>query len=297
VSIKVKIAQAIGKTVLATKHHSPAILFVTGVAGVGASTVLACRATLKLESVLDETQKNIKKAELLHSQNLDNYSDMDYKQDSIVIRVRCVGSVAKLYAPAIVAGVIGIAALGGSHYILNKRNLALTAAYAGLDRSFKDYRKRVADTFGEDEEKRLHYEVQRDAMSEKNKDGSPSKTKRKDPTDHSVYARFFDEYSPNWTRTPELNLLFLKCQQDYANDKLRSQGHMLLNDVYEMLGIPRSSAGCVVGWRISKEGDNFIDFGIFSGKNLETRSFVNGQEPSILLDFNVDGVIYDKIED
>jgi hypothetical protein len=64
-----------------------------------------------------------------------------------------------------------------------------------------------------------------------------------------------------------------------------------------MLGIDRSKAGSVVGWVITKEGtgDNFIDFGVFDGDNPRARDFVNGREGSILLDFNVDGVIYDKI--
>ena len=116
-------------------------------------------------------------------------------------------------------------------------------------------------------------------------------TEQKTEKTVSQYARFFDETCPSWSKNSEANLMFLKLQQQFANDMLKARGVLYLNEVYAMLGIPRTKAGQVVGWKYDLEnpsGDNYVDFGIFDEKN---KSFVNGFERSILLDFNVDGII------
>ena len=132
-------------------------------------------------------------------------------------------------------------------------------------------------------------------MNEKGKTVTSTKTiETVDKDGISQYARFFDESCINWSKTPEYNLMFLNGQQNFANDLLNARGHVFLNEVYDMLGIPRSQAGAVVGW-VKGVGDDYIDFGIFEGKTAAARAFVNGAERNILIDFNVDGVIYDLI--
>ena len=118
------------------------------------------------------------------------------------------------------------------------------------------------------------------------------KETRPDVTD---YARFFNEMCPTWTTNPEYNLMFLKTQERHATDKLRANGYLFLNDVYDMLGMPRTKAGQVVGWIYDENnpyGDNYIDFNIYAEHNA---NFVNGYERTALLDFNVDGNILDRI--
>ena len=81
----------------------------------------------------------------------------------------------------------------------------------------------------------------------------------------SQYARFFDESSQYWDKSPEMSLMFLKQQELYANCILKSKGHLFLNEVYDMLGIPQSMAGQLVGWIYDEKnpiGDNYVDFGI-----------------------------------
>jgi Family of unknown function (DUF6353) len=292
------LSSKLGRQILVTQKNSPTILFVGGVVGVVATTVLASKATLKLTEVLDEQENNIKLAENLRDTNAgkekSKYTDEDYSKDVIYIHARTVVAVTKLYAPALIVGAVSIAALTGSHKILTERNASLMAAYAALDKGFAEYRKRVAKEFGPDVDKGLLYPgEERKAKSEGS--GKDVKVWRAGPDQYSPYARFFDQFSRNWEKTPEYNFVFLRCQQNYANDLLRSRGHVFLNDVYDMLGIERSRTGAVVGWVIGTEGDNYIDFGIFNGDNARARDFVNGREGSILLDFNVDGVIYDKI--
>lgn len=284
----------VARQVLQSRKHSPTFLFAAGVTGVTCSTVLACRATLKLEDVLTRAQHDLAIAKELEHED---YSDQDRKKDTAIIYVRSAVAVGTLYAPAVLVGAASISALTASHAILSRRNVALTAAYAALEKGFSEYRERVIEKYGEEEDRKLRYEMETVIVDDDK--GVAKPVLRAAPGAESIYARFFDPFSKSWSKEPEYNLLFLKAQQNYANDLLRSRGHVFLNEVYDMLGIERSQAGQVVGWVISKNsnrGDNFIDFGIFDGDN-SSRDFVNGREGSILLDFNVDGVIWDKIDD
>ncbi len=295
------ISRRFSRQLLVVSKHSPTLLFAGGVVGVVATTVMACRATLKLEDVLEETNQNFEKAKMLLASKNANYSHGDYQKDTALLYVRGAVSVGKLYTPAILVGAVSIGALAGSHNILSKRNASLTVAYAAIEKGFAQYRARVTEELGADKDREFRYgsENHTIVVDNKKKGEGFQKTKvvkRVGGDDPSVYARFFDEYSTYWSREPEYNHVFINCQQNYANDMLHSRGHIFLNEVYDMLGIERSKAGAVVGWVISRDdGDNDIDFGVFQGVNQVARDFVNGREGSILLDFNVDGVIYDKI--
>ena len=180
---------------------------------------------------------------------------------------------------------------------MSGRNAALIAAYKAVEQSFSTYRGRVREEFGEERDRDLSRGVVYEQVDLENAEGKKSRqiVASVDPNKISEYARFFDETCTEWERNAEYNLMFLKARQTYANDMLRARGHVFLNEVYDMLGIPRTKAGAVVGWVISKDGDNFVDFGIYNPDNPRAADFVNGYEKSILLDFNVDGVIYDKI--
>lgn len=279
------------RQILLTQKHSPTLLFGVGIIGVVGSTVLACRATLKLEEVLVQTQNDLTVAkELEHAQ----YSDTDRKSDIAIIYVRSAISIGKLYAPSVLLGSASIGALTTSHTILSRRNIALTAAYTAIEKGFAEYRSRVIEKYGEEQDRKFRYDTEEVEVVD-NK-GKKSKELRVGPGGESIYARFFDQFSSSWSKEPEYNLLFIKCQQDYANDLLIARGHIFLNEVYDSLGIKRSAAGQVVGWVISDDGDNFVDFGIFDDTGA-CRDFVNGREGSILLDFNVDGLIWDKIDE
>lgn len=124
---------------------------------------------------------------------------------------------------------------------------------------------------------------------------SKSSKNEKVEKDISIYARFFDESRAAWVNDSEHNYMFLKLQQDYANELLKKRGYLFLNEVYDMLSIERSNAGQVVGWVYDPEntiGDNYVDFGLKDERNSD---FMNGNKRSVLLDFNVDGCILDKI--
>ena len=295
-SAKTLATSKVGRQLLIAKKNSPTLMFGAGVVGMVGTTVLASRATLKLDGILEEAQTNLKKAESVKGMNRDDYTEVDYKKDCAVIYSKAVVQIAKQYAPAIALGALSIGLLTGSHVTLTRRNAGLTAAYATIDKAFDAYRERVREEFGSEKDDEFRYgHVNKEIVTETETGPQVHTEKRFDPTAISGYARFFDETNKNFVRNPAYNGVFLRCQQNWANDMLKARGHVFLNEVYDQLGLERSKAGAIVGWIHGGDGDNFIDFGIFDANNPGARSFVNGDEDAILLDFNVDGVIYDKI--
>lgn len=289
------------------KKASPEIMVVAGVVGVVTSTVMACKATTKVNDILEETRKQVDDVHNVLDSDVvsaDEYTNDDAKKDLAIIYTQTGVKLIKLYAPSVLVGALSITGILASHKILKKRNVALTAAYATIDRSFKEYRGRVVERFGKELDRELRYNIKAQEIEEKtvDKDGNETVEKKTisvvDPNMYSDYARIFDNGSMGWTKDPEYNLMFLKLQQNQANDRLRAQGYLFLNDVYDMLGIPRTKAGQIVGWIYDEEnpvGDNFVDFGIYDIYNEKACDFVNGRERSIVLDFNVDGNILDMI--
>ena len=304
-----KMNKVVGKAKFGVKKHSPEILIVAGVAGIVTSAVMACKATTKLSAIMEPVKKDIAaiKEVIEHPEKLPEgteYTKKDSQKDKTIVYARAGVQFAKLYAPSVILGTLSIACVISSNNILRKRNAALAAAYTAVDKSFKNYRKNVVDRFGEELDKELKYNIKAKEVEETTTDenGKEKKVKKTinvaDPNGYSPYAKFFDDGCSNWQKDAEHNLWYLKQQQNYANDKLRSQGYLFLNDVYDMLGIPRTSAGQIVGWLYDEKnpkGDNFVDFGIYDASKEVNRDFVNGYERTILLDFNVDGPIYNLI--
>ena len=290
------------------KKHSPEILVVAGVVGTVASAVMACKATLKVNEITNETKENIDKihtaAETGVTEAGKEYTDEDSKKDLTIVYTQTGLKLVKLYAPAVIVGTLSVTAILTGHNITRKRNMALAAAYTAIDKSFKDYRSRVVERFGKDLDRELRYNIKAKEIEETvvNEDGTETTVVKtvqvaENPLP-SEYAKFFDDGCTGWTKDPELNLTFLRSQERYATERLKAKGFLCLNEVYDLLGIPRTKAGQVVGWVYNEDnpiGDNYVDFGIYTVNNEANRNFVNGYERTILLDFNVDGNILEYI--
>ena len=299
----------LNRTGLKLKKHSPEILLATGVTGIIASSIMACKATLKVQDVLDEAKGHL---DTIHEvvenpEKADKYTVEDSKKDTAIVYTQTGVKLIKLYGPSIALGIVSLSCIIGSNRILNKRNVALAAAYATVDKGFKEYRGRVIERFGKELDKELKYNIKAEEVEEVtiDKKGNETVTKKTiqvadldDPNKYSPYSIVFDDGNPGWDKDPELTKFYLIQQQNWANDLLKSRGHLFLNEVYDMLGAPRTKAGAQVGW-IYDEGndnyDNFVDFGIFNINSRKARDFINGYEKVIILDFNVDGVILDLI--
>lgn len=291
--LKNALTSKVGRQILTVRKHSPALLFGAGIVGIIGTVVLASRATLKLEEVLDEAEADLDRARNLQSVS---YSEDDRRKDVVIVYTRAIAKITRLYAPAVGLGILSVAALTGSHVILNRRNAAITAAYAALDRGFRQYRARVVGELGEDKDREFRYGAADREIIEETENGPVTKmVKRVGPDGASIYAKYFDEGSENWVAQPGYNWMFLRSTQNWANNLLQANGYVFLNEVYQMLGLKRTSEGAVVGWIKGSNGDDYIDFGVFDGNSQNVRDFVNGWNKAILLDFNVDGIIYDKI--
>lgn len=299
--------RAINNVGFCLKKHSPEILLVCGIVGTVAGTVLACKATLKLNDILEETNDDVKKIKDVEAnESIVEYTSDDAKKDLTIVYTKTALKIAKLYSPALIIGGLSMASLVGSHNILSKRNMALAAAYATVDGGFKKYRNRVIEKFGDKVDKELRFGTKSEKIEEKVVDekGKEKKVKKDvdvihDITDFSGYsdfAKIFDESSEYWEDDSSFNLTFLKHQESYANDLLKAKGHLFLNEVYDMLGIKRTKAGQVVGWiydpkNEDHKGDNYVTFGIYNVRSQANRDFINGYEDCVILDFNVDGNI------
>lgn len=302
--------KAVHKFGFTIKKHSPEILAAVGVVGTVTSAVMACKATTKVSDILEETKQQVDDVHMvLEDENIseEKYSENDAKKDLAIIYAQSGVKFVKLYAPAVALGVLSIGCMLSSNHILRKRNVALAAAYTAVDKTFKEYRGRVVDRFGQEIDRELKYGIKAKKITETVVDEETGKEKKvkktvdvidENVTGYSDYARFFDELNPNYEKDAEFNLMFLRAQQQYANDLLISRGYLFLNDVYDMIGVPRTKAGQIVGWVYNENnpvGDNYVDFGMYDIHRPGAREFVNGYEKAILLDFNVDGNILDLI--
>lgn len=298
------IKKTLMKTSLKLKKHSPEILIVAGVIGTVASTVMACKATTKLGEIMDNAKDDIEAVHeaVEHPEDLpQKYTAEDGKKDLTIVYTQTALRVAKLYLPAVALGALSLTAIIKSHDILKKRNVALAAAYTAADKGFKEYRNRVVERFGNDVDKELRYNVKAKEFEHKvvNDDGTEETVVETvnvaSIDDVSDFAKYFNKDCAGWSDNAEKNLFFLKRQQDFANELLETNGYLFLNEVYDMLGIPRSKAGQVVGWVYDKNVIAKVDFGIYTINREENQQFVNGLEKNVLLDFNVDGNILDLL--
>ena len=276
----------IGRTSLVLSKHAPTILTIAGTAGFIGTTVIASKATLKLEETVAEEASLLVKVHAAQEEG--KLSDKDAAHDKVVLYTRMATKLGKLYAPALILGAASIAALATGHGIMLKRNASLAAAYAAVDQAFKSYKKKVEAKFGKD----AVLEAISVPTEELVVDGETTESVLK-YGDTSPYGVIFDETNHNWSADEDLSALHLKCQQQYANDILQTRGHIFLNEVYKMLGFPHTPAGAITGW-VKGNGDNFVDFnihdGLFEGEDANGRLVTKWA-----LDFNVDGVMYDKI--
>lgn len=309
------IANVVNKAGFQLKKHSPEILVVAGVIGTVASAVMACRATTKVGAILDETRDTL---DIIHegmetgAVNGNEYTPEDGKKDTTLVYVQAGMKFAKLYAPAVMLGTLSVASILASNNILRKRNVALGAAFTAVSNDFKSYRNRVIERFGEQVDRELKHNLK--AMKFEITETDPETGKEKkvkkdgymvDPSNVGGYARFFEQYTkdedgnsivnPHWENNNEYNIMFINAQERYANDLLKAKKRLFLNEVYEMLGLPRTKAGQIVGWvydPVNPKGDNFVDFGL-KADSLSYSDYLNGYDPAILLDFNVDGNIWE----
>lgn len=298
-----KVSGSVHKIGFELKKHSPEIFIAVGVVGTVASAVMACKATTKLNDILEESKEQIDAIhEAPQKEELKNKYDEDMmRKDLALVYFQTGVKVAKLYAPAVILGTLSITSIVASNNILRKRNVALAAAYATVDKGFKEYRERVVERYGEQVDYELTHniktkEITETVVDEKGKEKQVKKTVEvADPNVTNDYIKYFTRSNPYWDDTPDYVELFLRSQQNYANDRLKVDKVLTLNDVYDSLGFQKTKAGMVVGWVFdenNEDGDNFIEFNV---RKVYIPNEYGEEELAYAIDFNVDGNIYNKM--
>lgn len=297
-----KASGALNKIGFGLKKRSPEILVAVGVVGTVVSAVMACKATTKINTILDETKEQLDKIHE-YAGNPDvaeKYNAEDAKKDTAIVYGQVGVKLAKLYAPAVGLGILSISSILASNNILRKRNMAISAALAAATQDFKDYRNRVIERFGKEVDHQLRYnikaeEIEETVTDEKGKEKKVKKNVEVADPNASGYAKYFTRSNPYWEEDSSYVEMFLRSQQNFANDKLKANGHLTLNDVYDMLGFHDSKAGMVVGWIYDLDhpnGDNYVEFDV---KKVNLPNEQGGYEEAYAIDFNVDGNIYNEM--
>lgn len=297
-----KVGQILVKTKLGIKKHSPEILVVTGIGTGIVAAVIACKQTIKANDIVAVARENlqhIENAKELAANNEVEYTEEDEQQDRETIGKQITIGMVKTYALPVGLGILSITCILAGHHILKKRNVALAAAYSALSTDFMNYRKRVVDKYGKDVDFMLKNGLEKKIVANQVVDpetGEVKETKEEvltyDGDKLSQYARVFDEVgSTQWTPSADHNRAFLLMEQNYFNERIRTRGYIFLNEVYERLGFRPTKAGSVVGWVYKNADYEGIDFGIFTAHTQKAAEFLEGTEPSIILDFNVQGDI------
>lgn len=270
---------------------SPTILVVGGVAGLVGTAVLAAVATRKLDPVLEKHAKL--RAEIEGS----SVTEKEYNRAIVGLYGRISVDVLRVYAPTLALGTVSTVAVLSGHKILKGRHIATMAAYSGLAEQFAAYRERVAETYGEGAEQELRNGAVGILVDDPENPGEKKRVSLYKSGDNDFLRPFFDEYNTNWTRDATSNYLFLKGVQQHLNHVLQTRGHVFLNEATDALRLPRTPEGAVTGWIYGpdSEGDSLIDFGFMTGDDPQTVAFRNGKELSVRLNFNIDGLIWDKI--
>lgn len=284
--MKFNLKPMFNKALIKAKKGAPTALIVAGTIGVGVSVIEFCKATLKAKPTIDNFEK--KKAEIKKD---------DTKEMVSVCKNEAVELTKFYWKPTLIL-VASVGCIGGSHYLSKKRIAEVGALAATTASMFKEYRANVIEKYGEDVDKEMRFGIKKVKPKKGEEDTKTFELTEKTKLGidgYSDYARFFDETSIYWEKDPDYCLTFLKSIENNANEKLKADGMLFLNDVYEALGLPKSKAGQVVGWVYDEKnpiGDNYVDFGLYNVKNSSARNFVNGIENVVLLDFNVDGDIF-----
>lgn len=293
------------------KKASPTIMIVGAAIGGVTATVLACKATIKAQDILTEHNAQVESIHTTKKQSEgETYTEKDYKSDITTTYVQTGLKLAKVYAPAVTLGAVSLGCMFGSHHIMSKRNASLTAAYIALDKAFEEYKSRVSGRFGSRVQEELEHNIKAVELESKSTNEQGMEETIKEYKDiamqhTSPYTCIFDETVDTWQPDNMLNRNYLFLMEQAANKRLRIQGHLFLNDVLASLGTHggvtmKTPEGQIVGWIYDPNNptrQSHVDFGVtnYVEGDEALNSFINGGERSVMLRFNCDGPIIDKI--
>ena len=251
-----------GNGAVFAKKYAPEIMIGSGIAGFGATIFATVKATNKTNDILMEKYATMENIEYAKDHDAENYSEDDYRKDVKQVNRRARRDVIKAWLPVATLGGASVISVLGGYRILNGRYVATAAAYKMLESGFERYRGNVVERFGKNTDWELLNDIKAEELAKAREEQAQNKEidadnkrkkfgkKRKTTAYAGIYNRIFDEYSDRWQRywTGQQVLHYLQTKENELNDRLMIKGHVLLNDVYDALGMERTAEGCVVGW-------------------------------------------------
>lgn len=303
-----------GNGLLIARKHAPEIMIGGGLAGFGLTIYETIKATNKTNDILEEKHRKSS----VYAEALDypiGYGPGEYENDISDLNRRTKIAIIKAWLPVGTLAVASGASILGGYRIINGRYVATAAAYKGLENFIGRYRGNVVDRFGKDVDWELANDIKAEtlekAMAEREEnrkieeENKGKKIRKKAPKTayQDIYCGIFDNYSDRWQRywTAEQVLEYLKFKQNQLNDMLRIRKHVFVNEVYDMLGLERTSAGSVNGWILTRTNpESHISLGIDEMPADELRSILSthrNEDIRVKIRLNPDGLIYNLIED
>ena len=298
------ITYAVGHTKTFFSRNSAEILLIGGAIGVVTGTVMACKATLKADSVMDEYKtKKEKIGTCLENPEID-YDEITAKEDLKNLTIQTAVKMIKCYTPAVILESFSIGTIFASNHIMQQRNAALAASCAAVEAAYKKYREKVVEKYGKEVDDELYYGTKTEnkkitttdpETGEKTKT-TESKTYLQEEYGCSPYAVLFDSSAIEFYQDDATNMFMLKNREKEATVRLRANGMLTLNDVYEMIGVKPTDIGLTHGWIFEKDnpdGDNEVKFDM---RHVYVKDpYSDREERAILIDFNCDGFVYGRV--
>lgn len=220
------------------KRHGSTILTVIGGVGVIATTISAVKATPKAIELLKEAEEE-------KEENL-----------TTVEKIKIAGPE---YVPAALFGVSTLACVFGANVMNKRRQAALVGAYTLVDSSYKQYRQKLKELYGEE----AHEEIVDAIVAEKaenigvNAPGFVTSTNLYVDEQCGETRLFYDEYGDRFF---EATLEQVISAEYHLNRNYTMRGYTVLNEFYEFLGLEPTKYGEDVGWAINDEGTFWIEF-------------------------------------
>ena len=281
------------KKILATvkffgKKYAPELLLGTAAVAGTACIVTSCRATIKAKKSLEEHQeRKLLIADKLQTEEITSEeSKVEMRKEIVKVGLE----LAKEYAIPFSLYTATIGCVLGSYKIQKSRLQAISATLSAMSAAYTSLVTRLKNgaEHGLTAEEVLKGKV---AFPETDEDGNPTGEVNvmtlKHPNNNPFKFRF-DRYSTAWEHHHFSNECILKAEENWANTALELNGYLFLNDVLDRLGIPKTKAGQILGWRKDGDGDGFVDFGVV---DCQTLVGVEYDDNAFELNFNVDGDI------
>lgn len=193
------------------KRNSSTILTFVGAGGVVATSVTAVKATPKALLLLDKAEE---------------------EKGETLTKLETVRIAAPAYIPSVVIGISTITCIFGANYLNKRTQASIVSAYALLDNSYKEYRKKVEELYGKEGEEKVRDEIIKDHYQEHEEEDDGKQL-------------FYDSYSNRYFRATNETVLTAEYK---INKILAEESYVGLNEFYAMLDIPVMDYGEQVGW-------------------------------------------------